>query len=99
MRTEGPQSALARVVETTYLVAAFRDRALLLAGVGPVCGEDLVGLPAEEQVERRGHEFGHNLAHEVVPVTDRPAAVLEPPASSSPGPPGACMTPSRTETC
>src|SRR5918999_3239528 len=48
-----------------------------LVGVRPVRGEDLVGLPAEDQVERLPHEFAHNLAHLIVPEGNRPAAVLE----------------------
>ncbi len=40
-------------------------------------GEDLVGLAADEEVERAAEDFAHRLAHDVVPVVERPAAVFE----------------------
>ena len=40
-------------------------------------GEDLVGLAAEQEIERVGHGRVHGLVHDVVPVAERPAAVLE----------------------
>src|ERR1700730_10589368 len=39
--------------------------------------EYLVGLPAEQKVERLCHLVGDELAHHFVPVVDRPSAQLE----------------------
>src|SRR5215471_2624924 len=49
----------------------------LLRGVRPVGGEDVVGLAPENEVERGAHRLAHDLAHLLVPVVHRPAAVPE----------------------
>ncbi len=43
----------------------------------PVRGKDLVGLATDQQVERAAEDFTHRLAHDIVPVGERPAAVAE----------------------
>jgi hypothetical protein len=62
----------------------------------PVAGEDVVGLAAQQQVER----FGEGLADETAAdIVEQREAVqppkAKPPDVSSSGPPGPCMTPSR----
>ena len=49
----------------------------LLRGVRPVRAEDLVGPASEQHVERVVELLGLDLAHQVVPVVHRPAAVCE----------------------
>jgi hypothetical protein len=49
--------------------------------------------------ERRAHRLAHDLTHLVVPIVHGPASCSKPPLSSSSGPPGACMTPSRSRRC
>src|SRR2546428_12649532 len=70
---------------------------LIVRGVRPICGEDVVGLASENEVERRAHRLTHDLSHLLVPIVHRPPPCAKPPLSSSPGPPGACMTPSRVK--
>ena len=49
----------------------------LLRGGRPVRAEDLVGPASEQHVERVVELLGLDLAHQVVPVVHRPAAVRE----------------------
>src|SRR5918992_5678341 len=51
-----------------------------VCGVRPMCGEDMVGLASENEVERRAHRLAHDLTHLLVPIVHRPATVREPAA-------------------
>src|SRR5918997_3510574 len=42
-----------------------------------MCGEDVVGLASENEVERRAHRLAHDLTHLLVPIVHRPATVRE----------------------
>src|SRR5918997_1364438 len=42
-----------------------------------MCGEDVVGLASEHEVERRAHRLAHDLTHLLVPIVHRPATVNE----------------------
>src|SRR5829696_2940304 len=52
----------------------------IVCGVRPMCGEDMVGLASENEVERRAHRLAHDLTHLLVPIVYRPATVREPAA-------------------
>ena len=54
-------------------------------------GHDVVGPASQHHGERPAGGLAYDLAHVVVPVVHRPAAVGEPAVVVLPGPPGACM--------
>src|SRR5438552_18406676 len=62
--------------------------------VGPVRGENLVGLAAEQEVEFLLEDAVELFAELLIEIGHHPAANLKPLVGSSVGPPGACMTPS-----
>src|SRR5215207_4896235 len=45
-----------------------------------MCGEDVVGLASENEVERCAHRLAHDPSHLLVPIVHRPATVREPAA-------------------
>jgi hypothetical protein len=45
--------------------------------MGPVGGKDVVGLAAEQEIERRREGLAHGGADDVVPICRGPAAIFE----------------------
>ena len=57
--------------------------------------ENVVGLSAEQEVERFGKHLAHGFSHRIVEIGDSPATIFEATDGSSCGPPGACIISSR----
>src|SRR5215213_1661912 len=65
----------------------------LVAVVGPVSGEDLIGSPAKQQLIAAAEQPPHRLVQRVVEIGNTQPPCAKPVWSSS-GPPGAWITPS-----
>src|SRR2546426_10337479 len=90
------ESAVAAGGHILGCVVEFIRDLLAGRGFGPVCGEDVVGLAAQEQGVHSPDVPGDEAQRLIVEQRRLPAAVPEAaPSVSSSGPPGACMTPSR----
>ena len=73
-----PTRSAGRPREATNFVASFSGLPPASSGaLGQYAREDLVGPAPEQHVERHAQRLGHDLAHQVVPVVHRPAAVFE----------------------
>src|SRR5579863_85439 len=53
------------------------DRAVRIADIGPVCGENVVGLAAEQQIKRPAENFAERSAERLVKIRGGPAAELK----------------------
>src|SRR3546814_10806019 len=74
-----PLELQGRVAGRDILVDPVEQRAdgIVGAGIGPVRGEDVIGLAPEQKVEGLGEHLAHRLLHRRVEIGAGPSAMLE----------------------
>ena len=66
-----------RPMRDNIFLRAIDPSAGFVFDLGPIAREDVIGLPAEEQIERVAHLLSHDVSQEVVEVADGPSTVFE----------------------